>query len=137
MPFYPKSFLPLVVANYALFASAQARKLIRLVAPPLPKKSADFSGSPCSPRRRFALRICRSWRSHIPFGRSFNFQRALRGLSLDLEEFFHTPSLIDKIAPLFLNPFFEKFLICLQFNYLPSIYIQFSGVFRTIFADFR
>ena len=47
--------------------------------------------------------------SHIPFGRSFNFQRALRGLSLGLEEMFFIPSLIDKIAPSFLNPFFRKF----------------------------
>ena len=37
--------LRFVVANYAFIASVQARKLIRLVAPPLPKKSVDFSGT--------------------------------------------------------------------------------------------
>ena len=38
--------LRFVVANYAFIASVQARKLIRLVAPPLPKKSVDFSETP-------------------------------------------------------------------------------------------
>lgn len=35
-----------VVANSASIVSVQARKLIRSVAPPLPKKSIDFSGLP-------------------------------------------------------------------------------------------
>jgi hypothetical protein len=42
----PQRRRALVVANYAFIASVQARKLIRLVAPPLPKKSVDFSGTP-------------------------------------------------------------------------------------------
>lgn len=44
-----------VVANSASIVSVQARKLIRSVAPPLPKKSIDFSGFPENSLCRFLL----------------------------------------------------------------------------------
>jgi hypothetical protein len=69
----PQRRRALVVANYAFIASVQARKLIRLVAPPLPAKSTILRGP-------------RLMHSHIPFGRLFSCQGSAEG--------FHVPSLI-------------------------------------------
>ncbi len=52
----------LVVTSFISFIFVSARKLIHFAAPPLPKKSCDFSGTP------------RSSQNHIPFSRSFSCQ---------------------------------------------------------------
>ena len=85
----------IVVTSCISFVSVQARKLIHSAAPPLPKKSFDFSGTPkilfspvclnviflSLPRILTAAlfrSLCshkRSWQNYIPSSRSFSFNQ--------------------------------------------------------------